>query len=70
MNNPRTIEEARKVRYGYRRRGYNYAYKEGCCVYAMGDTDDYRLGQQCSRKNGHGPGGLYCKQHAKKVSGE
>jgi len=21
---------------------------------------------QCSRKRGHGPGGLYCKQHAKK----
>jgi hypothetical protein len=22
--------------------------------------------QQCSRKRGHGPDGLYCKQHAKK----
>lgn len=23
--------------------------------------------EQCLRKRGHGPGGLYCKQHAKMV---
>jgi len=23
---------------------------------------------QCSRKRGHGPGGEYCRQHAKKVA--
>jgi hypothetical protein len=26
--------------------------------------------QRCSRKNGHGPGGKYCKQHAKRYEGE
>lgn len=25
---------------------------------------------QCSHKNGHGPGGLYCKQHAKILFGD
>ncbi len=25
---------------------------------------------QCRRKRGHGPGGLYCKQHAKEARGE
>ena len=24
---------------------------------------------QCSRRRGHGPDGLYCKQHAKKIHG-
>lgn len=24
---------------------------------------------QCSRKRGHGPNGLYCKQHGKKAEG-
>ena len=24
-------------------------------------------GKQCSRKHGHGPDGLYCKQHGEKV---
>ena len=23
---------------------------------------------QCSRKRGHGPGGLYCKQHARMIA--
>jgi len=27
-------------------------------------------GLQCSRPRGHGPGGLYCKQHAKMKEGE
>ena len=26
--------------------------------------EDY-VGRQCSRKRGYGPGGLYCKTHAK-----
>ena len=25
------------------------------------------LSHQCSRKNGHGPEGIYCKQHAKRL---
>ena len=29
-----------------------------------------RIPRQCSRKRGHGPDGLYCKQHAKKHNGD
>lgn len=32
------------------------------CIYEL--FGQY-IGRQCSRKRGHGPGGLYCKQHAK-----
>ncbi len=27
---------------------------------------DFHYTHQCNRKRGHGPEGLYCKQHAKK----
>ena len=33
-----------------------------CVVEVFGEWNSY----QCSRKRGHGPDGLYCKQHAKK----
>lgn len=26
------------------------------------------IGRQCRRKRGHGPGGLYCKHHAKELT--
>lgn len=29
--------------------------------------DNFTHGYQCSRKRGHGPDGLFCKQHAKKI---
>lgn len=35
-----------------------------CCVERVWKTD-WQQGQ-CARANGHGPEGLYCKQHAKK----
>lgn len=28
---------------------------------------DWHISHQCRRKRGHGPGGRYCKQHAKKA---
>lgn len=33
------------------------------CVYEVGRSPSYQ--RQCSRKRGHGPDGLYCKQHAR-----
>ena len=38
------------------------------CVEAMPDQSTFNgmVTKQCSRKRGHGPDGLYCKQHAKR----
>ena len=60
INPPKTLIEAKKVRYGIS----NSPYKEGKCVYQVWDNF---YSYQCSRRNGHGPDRLYCKQHAKKV---
>lgn len=40
--------------------------KENCveCVYPK---TGFPICAQCSRKRGHGPDGLYCKQHAKRA---
>lgn len=35
------------------------------CVFECGVSPHYR---QCSRQRGHGPDGLYCKQHAKMLT--
>lgn len=35
------------------------------CIESVFSESDYISGQ-CSRKRGHGPDGLYCKQHGKK----
>ena len=37
-----------------------------CCVEELGRINKDWGTYQCSRKRGHGPDGLYCKQHAKK----
>jgi len=64
---PKTIGEARRYRYRVWAVNLNgLPYVEGRC--AMEVHDDYGcLFHQCSKKNGHGPGKLYCKQHAKKL---
>ncbi len=35
------------------------------CIKKVWPTDGYIIPHQCNRKRGHGPDGLYCKQHAK-----
>lgn len=35
------------------------------CIESVGDGSYWHF-YQCSRKRGHGEGGLYCKQHAKR----
>lgn len=37
-----------------------------CCIEEVWPTQGGWSPYQCSRKRGHGPDGLYCKQHAKK----
>lgn len=60
-----TIEEAREQRYGRSTAHPSGArYREGYCLVEITSKNRWNS-RQCSRKNGFGPGGLYCKQHAK-----
>lgn len=64
-NPPKTKEEAARYRYGSWRvapRGYEYS--PARCAYEVHHDPRFH---QCERANGHGPDGLYCKQHAKIV---
>lgn len=40
----------------------------GFCIAVVHDTGHSPLSHQCNKKRGHGPDGLYCKQHASKLS--
>jgi hypothetical protein len=65
INPPKTIEEARQKKYNARAGNpKGWPYDEERCAYEV--HSDF-LSHQCSRKNGHGPAELYCKQHAKMV---
>lgn len=67
LHKPKTREEAA---------GYRYAAWAGDpkgtpwdptrCAYEVADHTGFHF-YQCSRRAGHGPAGLYCKQHAKIV---
>ena len=63
FDEPKTLAEAKKLVYG---RGQIYVskYEEGRCA---GSVFENYSSHQCSRKNGHGPEGLYCRQHAIQV---
>lgn len=66
FDTPMTIEEARKYRYFQWSGNKNGTpYREGRCAYEVAGADRWISFHQCYRKNGHGPAGLYCKQHAK-----
>jgi hypothetical protein len=62
---PRTKEEARVYRYPYR--GVGKPYTDGQCAYSVPVRPHWLNYHQCTRRPGHGPDGLYCKQHAKMV---
>lgn len=68
-NHPRTKEEARKLRYGECSFSPGARYQDHQCAATVWRSGAYRS-SQCSRKPGHGPGGLYCKQHAKEVEND
>ena len=56
-----TKEEARKRTYGY---SFNsHRYDESKCVESVYPSERGYMPHQCRRKPGHGPEGLYCKQH-------
>lgn len=62
---PKTLEEAKTTRYGeWSGNPKGRAYDEKKCAY---EVFDKYIGCQCSRPNGHGVNGLFCKIHAKKV---
>jgi len=63
---PQTIAEARAHRYNtWAGNPKGVAYREGQCATEVAHQV---LFAQCTRKNGHGPDGLYCAQHAKIAS--
>ena len=62
---PKTKAEARVKRYGAWagcQKGQRYD-SDRCAEEVWGGGS--HIPYQCSRKPGHGPDGLYCKQHAK-----
>jgi hypothetical protein len=64
MNNPTTKEEAQRQVYGPHYR--EAAYDERRCVSKVWPATGWGS-YQCSRKPGHGPAQLYCRQHAEVV---
>lgn len=56
-----TIEEARKLTYGFQ--WSRKPYKEGQCCESIYPNERGASSHQCTHKNGHGPSGLYCKRH-------
>ena len=63
LNPPKTLEEANRYKYNvWAGNPKGRAYNKNNCAWEVWDN---MLSYQCSRKNGHGPNNLYCKQHAK-----
>ena len=67
---PKTLKEAKKFKYGtWAGNPKGSSYQDGYFFYEVYPNDRICIPHQCLRKNGHGPAGLYCKQHAKMVEG-
>ena len=65
---PTTIAAARERRYGRSDGWYTPSrYKPLHCAWEVSEPPYYLDSHQCSRSTGHGPDGLYCKQHARMV---
>jgi hypothetical protein len=68
---PKTKDEAKKYRYNVwagNPRGTQFNPER--CAFERYSSDRFGMFYQCSRKPGHGPDSLYCKQHAKQVAEE
>ena len=65
MQNPKTLEDAMKRKYGVR--GQSDYCDCRCAFEVLAYNNRWPNYHQCERKPGFGPGCLYCKQHAKKV---
>lgn len=44
---------------------YDWPEDPACCIEPVTPKGWFKV-RQCCRKRGHGPDGLYCRQHAKK----
>lgn len=65
---PRTKAEATKTRYSvWAGEPGGVPFDNTCCAYEVPTRWGGRF-RQCSRKPGHDPGELYCRQHAARVS--
>lgn len=65
INPPKTRAEAEKCTYGNERQYFGVQkFNPDMCAYEICLDGEF---YQCSRKPGHGPDDLYCKQHAKIV---
>lgn len=68
INAPRTLEEARAYPYGmWAGNPGGTTYDPNDCAMEITDSVHWHW-RQCSRKPGHGPGKLYCWQHARRFS--
>jgi len=67
--NPKTREEAEQKRYGkWTGNPDGRKYDPARCAYEIWPAGGGGwVSTQCCRNPGHGPAGLYCKQHAEKV---
>ena len=64
--NPITLEEAMRKAYCGPRQPVGSFYGPERCAFTVAQR--FRVGvKQCSRRPGHGPANLYCKQHARMV---
>lgn len=61
MTGPRNLEEAKKYRYGVWSLRH---YVPDICAEEIRDGIDCDS-RQCTRKPGHGPDKIFCKQHAR-----
>ena len=64
---PDTRAEAETWRYGqWSGNPEGRLFDPARCAYSVSDAGGY-IETQCSRKPGHGPDGLFCKQHAARI---
>lgn len=71
LDPPKTKKEAQQYRYNkWAGNPQGRAYNPTQCVYEVHESGRGYMFYQCSRKSGHGPDNLYCKQHAKMVDSQ
>jgi uncharacterized protein YhdP len=69
MSYPRTREEAESQLYNvWAGNPKGFPYNARKCAFNVLQKD-WPVFHQCCRNSGHGPDGLYCKQHARMVEG-
>jgi len=65
LNPPKTRKDAQSRRYGASWREQRYDPTR--CAHSVREQGRWPIFHQCTRKPGHGPAGLYCRQHAEIV---